>query len=68
MYRRPKFLEVLHEIREEMSREADYDMDTFAQIIRNEEDERQKEKGKRQKDEEGFKSRSLKDPRLRRAA
>ena len=27
MYRRPKFLEVLHAIREEMSREADYDVD-----------------------------------------
>lgn len=34
MYRRPKFLEVLHEIREEMSREADYDMDLFAEQIR----------------------------------
>ena len=30
MYRRPKFLEVLHAIREEMSREADYDVDLFA--------------------------------------
>lgn len=34
MYRRPKFLEVLHEIREEMSREADYDVDLFAEMIR----------------------------------
>lgn len=34
MYRRPKFLEILHEIREEMSREADYDMDLFAEQIR----------------------------------
>ena len=34
MYRRPKFLEVLHEIREEMSREADYDMDLFAERAR----------------------------------
>lgn len=34
MYRRPKFLEVLHEIREEMSREADYDIDLFAEMIR----------------------------------
>lgn len=34
MYRRPKFLEVLHEIREEMSREADYDMDSFAESLR----------------------------------
>lgn len=34
MYRRPKFLEVLHEIREQMSREADYDMDLFAELAR----------------------------------
>ena len=34
MYRRPKFLEILHEIREEMSREADYDMDLFAELVR----------------------------------
>jgi hypothetical protein len=34
MYRRPKFLEVLHAIREEMSREADYDVDLFAEIVR----------------------------------
>ena len=34
MYRRPKFLEILHEIREEMSREADYDMDLFAERAR----------------------------------
>ncbi len=34
MYRRPKFLEVLHTIREEMSREADYDVDLFAEMIR----------------------------------
>ncbi len=34
MYRRPKFLELLHEIREEMSREADYDMDLFAEMVR----------------------------------
>ena len=34
MYRRPKFLEVLHEIREEMSREADYDVDLFAELAR----------------------------------
>ena len=34
MYRRPKFLEVLHEIREEMSREADYDVDLFAEMVR----------------------------------
>lgn len=34
MYRRPKFLEVLIEIREEMAREADYDVDLFAEIVR----------------------------------
>lgn len=34
MYRRPKFLEVLHEIREEMSREADYDVELFAEMVR----------------------------------
>ena len=37
MYRRPKFLEVLLEIREEMSREADYDVDLFAEKARTEE-------------------------------
>lgn len=34
MYRKPKFLEVLHEIREEMSREADFDVDLFAEMVR----------------------------------
>ncbi|MCA1608096.1 MAG: hypothetical protein LC730_01365 [Acidobacteria bacterium] len=34
MYRRPKFLEVLLEIRQEMAREADYDTDLFAELIR----------------------------------
>lgn len=34
MYRRPKFLEMLHAIREEMSREADYDVDLFAELVR----------------------------------
>ncbi|HEX2268139.1 MAG TPA: hypothetical protein VHH35_01315 [Pyrinomonadaceae bacterium] len=34
MYRRPKFLEVLHKIREDMSREADYDVDLFAEMVR----------------------------------
>ena len=34
MYKRSKFLEILHEIREEMSREADYDVDLFAETIR----------------------------------
>ncbi len=34
MYRRPKFLEVLLEIRQDMSREADYDIDLFAEMVR----------------------------------
>ena len=34
MYRRPKFLEVLLDIRQEMAREADYDVDLYAEIIR----------------------------------
>ena len=34
MYRRSKFLEILHEIREEMSRQADYDMDLFSEMVR----------------------------------
>jgi len=33
MYRRPKFLEILLEIRQKMSREADYDVDLFAEKI-----------------------------------
>lgn len=34
MYRRPKFLEVLISIRQEMAREADYDTDLFAERVR----------------------------------
>ena len=34
IYRRPKFLTVLHEIRETMSREADYDVDLFTEMVR----------------------------------
>ena len=34
MYRRPRFLEELHAIREEMSREADYDVELFAEMTR----------------------------------
>jgi hypothetical protein len=34
MYRKPIFLEALHAIREEMSREADYDVDLFAEMVR----------------------------------
>ena len=33
MYRRPKFLEVLLSIREEMAREADYDIDLFVHMV-----------------------------------
>ena len=35
MYRRPKFLEVLLKIREEMAREADYDVDLYVEMVRN---------------------------------
>ena len=35
MYRRPKFLEVLLDIRREMAHEVDYDTDLFAEMIRN---------------------------------
>jgi hypothetical protein len=34
MYRRPKFLSILIRIREKMSREADYDVDLFAEMVR----------------------------------
>ena len=34
MYRRSKFLEVLIQIRQEMAREADFDVDLFAQSLR----------------------------------
>lgn len=34
MYRRPKFLEVLFKVREEMAREADYDVDFFVEMVR----------------------------------
>lgn len=34
MYRKPRFLKVLHAIREEMSREVDYDVDLFVEKIR----------------------------------
>ena len=34
MYRRPKFLKVLHAIREQMSRDVDYDVDLFAEMVR----------------------------------
>jgi hypothetical protein len=34
MYRRPKFLEVLLEIRQDMARVADYDVDLFSEMVR----------------------------------
>ena len=34
MYRRPKFLEVLLEIRREMALEADFDVDLFVELAR----------------------------------
>lgn len=34
IYRRPKFLEVLLDIRREMAREADYDVDLFVEMAR----------------------------------
>lgn len=34
MYRRPKFLDVLLQIRESMAREADHDVDLFVEQIR----------------------------------
>ena len=45
MYRRPKFLEILLEIREQMSRDVDYDVDLFAELVRS---------GKISKDNEKF--------------
>jgi hypothetical protein len=34
MYRRPKFLEILLEIRREMALESDYDVDLFVENVR----------------------------------
>jgi hypothetical protein len=34
MYRRPKFLEILLDIRCEMAHEADYDVELFAEMVR----------------------------------
>lgn len=34
MYRRPKFLEVLLEVRRQMALEADYDVDLFVEMAR----------------------------------
>ena len=35
MYRRPKFLEILLDIRRDMAHEVDYDTDLFAEVVRN---------------------------------
>lgn len=48
MYSRPRFLEELHAIREEMSRQCDYDMDLFAQMIRNSQPPSEEARQKRQ--------------------
>ncbi len=34
MYRRPIFLEIILKIRQEMAREADYDVDLFTEMVR----------------------------------
>jgi hypothetical protein len=34
MYRKPRFLEKLHQIREEMARECDYDPELLAEMVR----------------------------------
>jgi hypothetical protein len=54
MYRKPRFLEVLHEIREEMSREADYDVDLFAEMVRS----RRKPRHGPERNIRGFRSRA----------
>lgn len=46
LYRRPKFLEILHEIREEMSREVDYDVDLFAETARTGKKQKRQDNGK----------------------
>ena len=55
MYRRPKFLEILLEIRQEMSREADYDVDLFAEMVRS---------GKNKTDENLYSLEEKTDPEL----
>jgi hypothetical protein len=52
MYRRPKFLEILLEIRQEMARQADYDVDLFAEMVRG---------GKFSGDSDGF---NLTEPKI----
>ncbi|MCS6886075.1 MAG: hypothetical protein RMM17_12010 [Acidobacteriota bacterium] len=34
MYRRPRFLEVLHSIREEMAKQCHYDVGLFAEMVK----------------------------------
>jgi hypothetical protein len=46
MYRRPKFLELLLEIRREMALEADYDVDLFVEIARHGDSPHREGKGK----------------------
>ena len=57
MYRRPKFLSVLIRIREIMSREADYDVDLFVEMVRSGE---QPKHGK-VRNIRGFKKRAKRD-------
>lgn len=61
MYRHPKFLEVLHDIREEMSREANYDILRLAEIARNGETQAQERGEAKDFDEvQNFKDRKSK--------
>ena len=57
MYRRPKFLSALIRIREIMSREADYDVDLFAEMVRS---GKQPQRGK-QRNIRGFKKSAPRD-------
>jgi hypothetical protein len=54
MYRKPRFLEVLHQIREEMSRDADYDVDLFMEMVRS----GKRPTHSRERNIRGFKSRA----------
>jgi hypothetical protein len=71
MYRKTKFLEVLQDIREEMSREADYDVLTLTEIARVGRTDGAKAPGRRnseglEEDKQSFKNRRPKteDPNL----
>lgn len=48
MYRRPKFLEILDEVRQQMSREVDYDVDLFAELIRSGQENKERKAGKKE--------------------